>query len=41
MALTRDHSFPETMLYQGLKQSQAEEIAEAVGNATGLPWTRG
>jgi hypothetical protein len=40
-ALTKDRGFPETMLYQGLKQAQAEEIADVVSNATGLPWSRG
>jgi hypothetical protein len=39
-ALARDHGFPAELLYRGIRQDQAEQIATVVSDATGLPWQR-
>lgn len=36
VALTKDHGYPEEVLYRGLSEERAQEIADAVKEATGL-----
>lgn len=38
VALTRDHGYPERILYRGWNQSRAKEIAKTLHDVSGLPY---
>src|SRR5262249_57039262 len=41
VALTRDHGFPDLMLYRGWNQARVLEIATTLRDATGMPCSGG
>jgi DNA-directed RNA polymerase subunit M/transcription elongation factor TFIIS len=41
VALSRDHGYPETILYRGWSETHMREIARTMEDVTGLPWEGG
>jgi len=39
VALCKDHGFTDTILYRGTDEAKADEIAKAIADVTGLPYT--